>query len=153
MNLRILYVPDSCAHQHRGALGPQSAFENTVRLFPFAHQVRPHLEVGAVPAGGLGHVSGHAEAALHEGAGAHRQILRSVPAGAAVRGGGPQTAAAVVRPAAQQELQKDCGFLFQGEMQLTTICRFYEHIKGKECLIENGPLGPSHVREADDDEN
>lgn len=63
--------------------------------------------MGAVPAGGLGHVSGHAEAALHEGAGAHRQILRGVPAGVAVRGGGSQAAAAVVRPAAQQELHRE----------------------------------------------
>lgn len=63
--------------------------------------------MGVVPAGGLGHVSGHAEAALHEGAGTHRQILRGVPAGSAVRGGGSQTAAAVVRPAAQQELHRE----------------------------------------------
>lgn len=63
--------------------------------------------MGAVPAGGPGHVSGHAEAALHEGAGAHRQILRGVPAGVAVRGGGSQAAAAVVRPAAQQELHRE----------------------------------------------
>lgn len=68
------------------------------------HQVWPHPEVGAVPAGRPGHVSGHAEAALHEGAGTHRQVLRGVPAGAAVGGGGSQAAAAVVRPAAQQEL-------------------------------------------------
>lgn len=68
-------------------------------------QVWPHLEVGVVPAGRPGHVSGHAEAAFHEGARTHRQILRGVPAGAAVRGGGSQTAAAVVRPAAQQELR------------------------------------------------
>lgn len=63
--------------------------------------------MGVVPAGRPGHVPGHAEAALHEGAGAHRQILRGVPAGAAVGGGGSQAAAAVVRPAAQQELLRE----------------------------------------------
>ncbi|CAG13226.1 unnamed protein product [Tetraodon nigroviridis] len=73
-------------------------------LRPGAAQVRPHPEVGAVPAGRPGHLPGHAEAALHEGAGAHRQVLRGLPAGAAVRGRGPPTAPAVVRPAARQEL-------------------------------------------------
>lgn len=63
--------------------------------------------MGAVPAGGLGHIPGYAEAAVHEGAGTHCQILRGVPAGAAVRGGCSQAAAAVVRPAAQQKLHRE----------------------------------------------
>lgn len=63
--------------------------------------------MGAVPAGRPGHVPGNAEAALHEGARTHRQVLRGVPAGAAVRGGGTQTAATVVRPAVQQELHRE----------------------------------------------
>lgn len=62
-------------------------------------QVWPHPEVGALPAGRPGHVPGHAEAALHERTGAHRQVVRGVPPGAALRGWGAQTAAAVVRPA------------------------------------------------------
>lgn len=63
-------------------------------------QVRPHPEVGAVPAGRPGHVPGHAEAAVHEGAGAHREAVRGVPAGAAGRAGAAAAAAAVVRAAA-----------------------------------------------------
>lgn len=63
--------------------------------------------MGAVPAGRPGHVSGHAEAAVHEGAGANRQVVRGVPAGTAVGAGGTQTAAAVVWPAAQQELRRE----------------------------------------------
>lgn len=70
-------------------------------------QVRPHPEVGAVPVGRPGHVPGDAQAAVHEGAGAHRQVVRGLPTGAAVRGGGPETEAAVVRSAAQQELHQE----------------------------------------------
>lgn len=88
-------------------------------------QVRPHFEVGAVSAGWLGHLSGHAEAALHEGAGTHCQILRGVPAGAVVRGGGSQTAAAVVRPAAQQELHWE---------HVTCMCRAATPLWGRHSL-------------------
>lgn len=63
--------------------------------------------MGVVPAGRLGHISRHAEAAVHEGAGTHCQVLRSVPAGTAIGGGGSQTAAAVVCPAAQQKLHRE----------------------------------------------
>lgn len=83
--------------------------------------------MGAVPAGRPGHVSGNAEAALHEGAGAHRQILRGVPPGAAVRGGRPLTATALV----QQEL---CG----------------QHVTTSEFILENPSvpsLDPKHGRE------
>lgn len=90
----------------------------------FLHQVRPHPEVGAVPAGGPGHLPGHAEAALHEGAGAHRQVVRGVPAGAAVGGGGPQAAAAVVRPAAQQELHRE--HVTRGGQRLSEVSTAWE---------------------------
>uniref|UniRef100_A0A8B9TR50 Protein salvador homolog 1 n=1 Tax=Anas platyrhynchos TaxID=8839 RepID=A0A8B9TR50_ANAPL len=66
-------------------------------------EVRPHPEVGALPAGGPGHVPGHAEAALHERTGTDREAVRGVQAGPPHRAGASQAEAAVVCPAARQE--------------------------------------------------
>lgn len=70
---------------------------------PVSPQVRPHPEVGALPAGGPGHVPGHAEAALHERTGTDREAVRGVQAGPPHRAGASQAEAAVVCPAARQE--------------------------------------------------
>lgn len=51
-------------------------------FFFLSKQIRPHSKVGALPAGGPGHVPGNAEAAVHERTGTYCEAVRSVQTGA-----------------------------------------------------------------------